>query len=134
MSPETKKNRTKTDFFASLNEEINTFKHRGIVLVQGDLNARIGKELDFIESDKFDEDFGIENFSNHPRRNSEDTKVNQRGKELLDLCKVNDLLITNGRKVGDLFGKFTSHQYNGSALNDYLLTPYIFQQKNLIFP
>ena len=45
------------------------------------------------------------------------------------MCKVNDLLIANGRKVGDLFGKFTSHQYNGSALNDYLLAPNWFIDK-----
>ena len=42
--------------------------------------------------------------------------MNQRGRELLDLCKVNDMIISNGRKIGDLFGKYTSHQWNGSAL------------------
>ncbi len=55
--------------------------------------------------------------------------MNTRGKDLLDLCKVNDILIANGRKRGDIFGKFTSHQYNGSAVNDYLLMPYDFEHK-----
>ena len=32
-------------------------------------------------------------------------------------------------KNGDLFGKCTSHQYNGSALNDYLLIPNHFMPK-----
>ena len=35
-------------------------------------------------------------------------------------------MIANGRIAGDIFGKFTSHQYNGSAVNDYLLTPIDF--------
>ena len=84
ISPEGKKSVTKPDFFTSLNEEINTYRHKGVVLVQGDLNARTGSEADFIDFDKSDESFGIENLNNHPPRNSEDTKVNQRGKELLD--------------------------------------------------
>ena len=108
VSPDRKKSGNNPDFFNLMNEDINVFRQKGAVLVQGDLNARTGRELDFIESDKSDEAFGIENFSNHLKRNSEDAKMNQRGRELLDLCKVNDLLITNGRKVGDLFGKFTT--------------------------
>ena len=39
------------------------------------------------------------------------------------MCKLNDFLILNGRKVGDLSGNFTSHQWNGSAVVDYVLTP-----------
>ena len=112
-----------------MNKEINAFRHKGAILVQGDLNARTGNESDFVNADKSDDIFGIDNLSNQGPRNSEDRKVNPRGKELLDLCKVNDLLIANGRKIGDLFGKFTSHQYNGSALNDYFLAPNYFMQK-----
>ena len=97
--------------------------------MQGDMNARTGIESDFVDSDKSDERFGVQNLSNQSIRNSEDLTVNARGRELLDLCKVNDLLITNGRKIGDLFGKFTSHQYNGSAINDYFLAPNHFFPK-----
>ena len=56
-------------------------------------------------------------------RNSEDRILNVRGKELLDLCKLNKLIITNGRKSGDPFGKFTCHKWNGSSVVDYLLSP-----------
>ena len=128
ISPEGKKNPS-TDFFSTMNKELNTFRQKGVTLVQGDLNARTGSEMDFVDYDKSDEWLGTQNLSNQSARNSEDSKVNQRGKELLDLCKVNDLLIANGRKVGDLFGKCTSHQYNGSALNDYLLIPNHFMPK-----
>ena len=126
MSPPNKKNSGKFDFFSTLNDEIQKFREKGTVLVQGDLNARTGIETDFVESDKYDDCLGICNFCDHGSRNSEDKTVNKRGRDLLDLCKVNDLLITNGRSVGDLFGKCTSHQWSGSALNDYLLTPFHF--------
>ena len=129
ISPDGKQGTNTIDFFTSMNKELNIFRQKGIVLVQGDLNARTGVENDFVNFDKSDELLGIDNLSNHCLRNSEDEKLNPRGKELLDLCKVNDLLIANGRKPGDLFGKFTSHQYNGSALNDYLLAPNSFLEK-----
>ena len=57
-----------------------------------------------------------------PPRNSEDHGTNKRGDELLDFCKSNEFPIVNGRKIGDLFGKYISHQYNGSSAIDYLLT------------
>ena len=41
--------------------------------------------------------------------------------ELLELCKSLRLLILNGRKVGDLFGKYTSIQWNGCSVVDYVL-------------
>ena len=143
VSPGSGKSATKKEFYTSLNEELDCFKQKGVVLLQGDLNARVGREPDFIEFDKFDcpldevpDDGGSEEavgvpvgsggLMDHPLRNSEDRTVNSRGRDLLDLCKVNDLLIANGRVAGDVFGGFTSHQYNGSAVNDYLLTPYDF--------
>ena len=45
------------------------------------------------------------------------------GNDLLDFCKADDYLIINGRKVGDISGKHTSHQWNGSSLVDYIITP-----------
>ena len=46
-------------------------------------------------------------------RNSPDKKTNVNGKHFVDLCMVNNLKISNGRKTGDLTGKYTCHQYNG---------------------
>ena len=104
-------------------EEARQFNHKGEVILQGDFNARTGKEDDFISKDKFDDIFGIENEATNLPRNSEDGKVCERGALLLDLCKSCDYRICNGRKPGDLFGKFTSIQWNGSALVDYVITP-----------
>ena len=136
--------KTKTfDFFKTVNDEISHFMEKGTVLVQGDLNARIGIKPDFIRGglcgqpeDEVEatncyfttgsilED---ENSTIEPSlRNSEDKKENSRGKDLLDICVVNDLLVVNGRKTGDIFGKYTSHNWNGSSVVDYLLCPSSF--------
>ena len=105
VSPERKKDHTKTDFFTSTNEKINSFRKKDIILVQCDLNARTGCEQEFIKSDKFDDSLGIKNSGNRICRNSEDKLVNQRGKELLDLCKVNYMLISRQGK-----GHFSSNR------------------------
>ena len=103
-------------------EEAQLFSTLGEVILQGDLNARIGNEPDFIPKDKYDDIFGIVNHDKNPPRNSEDMKVCDRGSLLLDLCRSSDYLIANGRKPGDLFGKFSSMQWNGSAVVDYVIT------------
>ena len=103
--------------------EAQTFSQKGEVILQGDINARIGNQPDFLSKDKFDDLFGIENQDINPPRNSEDKTVCERGSILLDLCRSFDYLIANGRKPGDLFGKYTSIQWNGSAVVDYVITP-----------
>ena len=103
-------------------EEATHYSKKGEVILQGDINARTGAQPDFLNKDKFDDIFGIENLEINPPRNSEDKKVCERGSLLLDLCRSEDYRIINGRKPGDLFGNFTSIQWNGSALVDYVLT------------
>ena len=71
-----------------------------IVLV-GDFNARTGNENDTITPDKSDELFDINFTTPPPARNSRDTDMDQRGKDILDVCKSADLRIINGRKTGD---------------------------------
>ena len=63
-----------------MNKELNTFRYKGVIVVQGDLNARTGNEPDFVNADKSDDIFGIENLTNKGSRNSEDTKTNSRGR------------------------------------------------------
>ena len=66
-------------------------------------------------------------------RNSEDLKTNPRGNELLDICKLNDIFILNGRTTGDIFGNYTCHNWNGSSVVDYFLTPNYFINRFLEF-
>ena len=49
-------------------------------------------------------------------------RMNSRGKDLLDMCKSLDLIISNGRKSGDLFGHYTCFRWNGNSVVDYLVT------------
>ena len=103
-------------------EEANQFSLKGEVIMQGDMNGRIGSLPDFINKDKYDDLFGIENHEYNPPRNSEDKKVCDRGSLIIDLCKSGDYRVANGRKPGDIFGKFTSMQWNGSSVVDYVIT------------
>ena len=124
VSPEGEK--VKKNLFEILNEESKKFEKLGDVVMVRDFNARTGQNNDFIQPDPFLEellDFPLANYGKSlPPRNSEDSTVNKRGDELLDFCKTNEFAIANGRKIGDLFGKCTSHQYNGSSQVDILLT------------
>jgi hypothetical protein len=55
------------------------------------------------------------------KRQSRDTKIDHRGKELLDLCISNQLSILNGRVLGDMFGNYTCYTPNGASVVDYVL-------------
>ena len=113
ISPARKQCGNQDDLLTTFIAEILRFNEKGQVIIQGDLNARIGQNNDFISDDKYDESFGIKNSDSQIIRNSEDPKSNKRGRELLDFCKTNDFVIVNARKSGDIFGKCTSHQWNG---------------------
>ena len=109
--------------FEKLGGEIALFQSKGKVFLQGDFNARINTENDAIVPDKYDEELGIE-FTALPPRNSEDKgETNIRGNEFLNMCKAFDMTILNGRKPGDLFGKYTSLNWNGRAVVDFGVVP-----------
>ena len=81
VSPDNSKSIDKTnfDFFTMVNNEISHFSKKGLVLVQGDFNSRVGHEIDYVEGDKSDEQFGVVNFANQNVRNTEDCNKNARG-------------------------------------------------------
>ena len=76
VSPESRKN--KLNLFELLDEEIRKFQNKGSIILQGDFNARVGNEIDFIPPDPFLNnvfDSSPINFTQSiPPRNSEDTK------------------------------------------------------------
>ena len=115
-----------SNFFEIVNNEIETFNNGKSTFIFGDFNARTKIVCENILHDKYDDDLGINSeLQDLPLpRNSEDMKlVNKRGKEFLDICRINDLTVANGRTLGDLFGKYTCHQKLGSSVVDYLMTP-----------
>ena len=131
VSPDSRGNKN-VDFFKTLNDEINTFSRKGLVLLQGDLNARTSSDVDYVEFDELDPILG-QDYESQGNRNSQDKRKNPRGEELLDLYKGTDLLIANGRKPGDLFGKYTCHNWNGSSVVDYMIASKCFLENIIRF-
>ena len=107
---------------SKLSEDIVCLQGEGEVIINGDFNARTGGLEDTISPDKSDILFDISFATPPPKRNSRDIEIDQRGRDLVELCKSLDLRIVNGRKTGDLFGDYTCIKYNGNSLVDYLVT------------
>ncbi len=116
-----------------LTGEMIYFQKKGDVMIMGDLNAKTGILDDTIAPDKSDELFDLLLDEPPPKRNSQDDAVNPGGNDLLDMCRSLDLNIVNGRKTGDVFGKYTCFKWNGNSVVDYLITSSSVFQKNSIF-
>ena len=102
-------------------EEIIHFQEKGKIIIQGDFNARTNVINDTVSADRYDNSYLDSPHVDIPLRNSEDkAPADHRGKELIELCKSLGLAMLNGRKPGDLFGKYTSLQWNGSSVVDYV--------------
>ena len=109
-----------SDCIEAIIRDINCYKTNGNVFICGDLNARTGLDPDFIvnDSDKhvpLDPSYIID--SNILHRNSEDTKVDDRGKQINELCISSRMRILNGRTLGDSFGKFTCQKPTGASVH-----------------
>ena len=117
----------------NLEDDIIFFGKKGHVIITGDLNARTGIHSDTIIPDKSDEDFNIHNNNPLPKRNSQDKATNERGNELLGICKSLELSIINGRKTGDPFGNFTCLKWNGNSVVDHVISSHsIFDQISIL--
>ena len=101
------KSNENSEKIAKLNEDVMQFQKKGEVILNGDFNARTSNLEDFILPEKHEKD--------RKRRNSQDKDFDERGKEISELCKNFELNILNGRKIGDLFGEYTSLQWNGKC-------------------
>ena len=113
------------------------------VFLLGDLNARTGKLNDMLNFEDYvakhfglsDNDYlNIQNdlISNNVslERKNEDLKINQAGREIIDVCKSLGLVIVNGRLSEDKnIGKFTCHNRNqGKSTIDYaIMSPLLLQ-------
>ena len=103
---------------------INDLRNHGDVLLCGDFNSRIGQDPGMIENESTDfiplpSDYEPDEFI---PRNSLDTSRNTYGTHFINLVKNNQLLILNGRTLGDFQGNFTSIQKNGCTVIDYMAT------------
>ena len=120
--PPYRNNQDNSKKILDLFEEVLTFQKKGMVILQGDFNARTNVNIDTVTGDKYDPTLVTNHHAEIPCRNSEDkVPADHRGKELVELCKSLGLITLNGRKIGDLFGNFTSFQWNGNSVVDYVL-------------
>ena len=118
--------------FECLQADIAQFQGNGAqILICGDMNARTATEADFARVSDLSEFVSLpEGIDELPRdiicrRNCDMTLSNSStwGPELLELCKDTNLLILNGRTQGDLEGKFTYRNTQGSSSTiDYFIT------------
>ena len=94
----------------------------GEILLVGDLNARIGHQNYDPDDEENDEDpYRVP--KSHPgqvSRTSKDGVSNTRGSLLLDFLACCKLSILNGCTLGDILGEFTSVNYNGASVVDYM--------------
>ena len=103
---------------------VAVFKSQYRVGIVGDFNARTGTLPDYIINDEgryvgLPDDYVTD--AEISNRNNCDTIVNQFGERLVELCRMCNVRIVNGRKIGDFTGKKTCHQWNGSSTVDYML-------------
>ena len=112
------------DTFDNLETDIEYFSSKGNVILLGDFNARTGKDKGVVSKDgnTFIQNDCSELSLDPSSRNAFDYKLNAHGKKLLDICKLFDLKILNGRTSGDSLGKVTYHGKNGVSTVDYVIT------------
>ena len=97
-------------------------------LLAGDLNARVSNLPDYIVDDiikylPISDDVYLTDESSLPTRYNEDTAVNDHGRKILEICKMCNLRILNGR-VGDPIksGSKTFIGSQGSSTIDLIMT------------
>ena len=99
-------------------------KHpQAVILLCGDLNARIGKwDLHTDEEDFFrtEQELGKSCACNvTSSRQSQDDKTNSFGRILKNLCRIHHISLLNGCTKGDKTGQFTYISPQGNSVIDY---------------
>ena len=100
--------------------------NKDLITLEGDFNARTGNLTDYIINENNEDKFlplpdFYENKSIRKGRINQDTKVNEFGYELRDLCISANLKILNGRTIGDLSGQYTYTGPRDCSTVDYVL-------------
>ena len=97
-----------TNFFGHLLSQLYLHNNADLIIICGDFNARIGKEIDFANFDKI------------PNRVPLDTCKNGYCEIFLDFLKDSKCCVLNGRFAND---NFTS-THLGNAVVDYIVSPH----------
>lgn len=119
-------------YFDTLKDELALYSKLGEVMLCGDFNARVGslQETFYDVENELDKKNCIDN-SNlaFPYRFNDDKIVNSFGKKLIKFLNETNLIIVNGRKLGDSAGNKTCYKYNGSSTVDYFISTYSLYSK-----
>ena len=113
-------------YFVKFENDLSIFKSKGETMFLGDMNARTGQLDDFVRNDPADDIYlplpaGCSKNKHVLKRRNCDSSTNGYGHSLLEICKVTEMLMLNGRSLGDSTGSLTCHQYNGSSCVDYVI-------------
>ena len=129
-------NKDDIDLLEKLQHDISFYKDKGDIILCGDFNARTACNLDYIPNDNPAYIPIHENYISDQtiiNRRSMDQVIDKRGRDLLEFCITNQLRILNGRSFGDMYGKFTCHNYHSASVVDYCITSESFFSKILSF-
>ena len=121
----------KEDYFMMLESDIAKFKTTHSILLIGDFNARTKCSEDYSPCIPGSEaDVGVRIIENAPfpkelnciRVSKDQGPINNFGKKLLDMCKMCNVRILNGRAFEDKGrGNFTRMESNGCSVIDYAI-------------
>ena len=111
----------KETHFDILQNEIQLFGMKGDIIMIGDFNSRTGEIQENITDNLEDDRLHINTRNNTNLRYNEDKTVNQFGKQLIAIIEEAQMIILNGRTLGDGRGSKTCHKYNGSSTVDYMI-------------
>ena len=121
------------DLFDEIAEDMSNFeeKYDCKFFIAGDLNGRTGCHLDHVEyddstyiplPDNYEADISL------ATRKNNDKIINDNGHRLLELCKMCNVRIVNGRIKNDKEGLFTCITHRGqSAVDVVLSSPMLFK-------
>ena len=121
--------------FKKIENIINSLKKKGEVILCGDFNSRIGQKPEIIEHDSkkyvpMPQDYSPDDCT---PRYSQDIHTNSNCNHFINLIIHNQLIILNGRTLGDLGGNFTSIQQQGCSVVDYFaVSKFIKQNVNYL--
>ena len=108
--------------------DLNNGNNGDFIYLAGDFNARTASSNFIFEDGDLDSEIDrldLKSLSSHHyemNRSSKDTVTNARGKLFLDYLACANLTMLNGCVLGDIMGEFTSVNYNGSSVVDYVAT------------
>ena len=120
------------DVFDRICDKLAEVHVSGQIVLMGDLNARLGNTLDYTFLNVDDEflyandpefermihvdDITGNNMTVH--RECIDKGSNPYGLRLSELCTMSNMIVLNGRVIGDSSGKYTCYTPNGQSVVD----------------